>query len=114
MDCEFEIIETLERELASKEIRQDLTRMETLFHNEFSEIGKSGRIFNKKDILVEVPSWEYFDTTLSDFTFRELSKNVIMLKYESSVGGINAHRTSIWVKENSNWQILHHQGTICS
>ena len=113
MDERFVIVEALERELASEEARSEPRRMKHLLHEDFGEFGKSGRIYDKPMILAEVPTWEYFDTVLSDFTYFGLSENVVMLKYKSDVGGIQAHRTSIWVKENSRWQMLHHQGTIC-
>ena len=33
---------------------------------------------------------------------------------KSDVVGIEAHQTSIWVNQNGNWQMLHHQGTVCA
>jgi len=114
MDEKFKVVEALERELSSKDVRAKAGRMEHLLHDDFGEFGKSGRVYDKTMILAEVPTWEYFDTVLSNFTYIELSQNVVMLKYKSNVGGIQAHRTSVWVKESNSWQMLHHQGTICA
>lgn len=113
MNNNFDIVKALEIELARREVRENSLRISELLHDEFEEFGKSGKIFTKEDILSKMPSWEYFETKLENFRYIELSSRCLLLKYKSNIGGIEANRSSVWVKEKNQWRMIHHQGTIC-
>lgn len=113
MNIDFEIIKNLELELSSLEGRKNSIRLSEILSNDFEEIGKSGRIFNKKNILSLLSNEDHHVIELGQFRFTKLSDASILVKYISRCNGINALRSSIWIKNNTNWQLLHHQGTAC-
>jgi hypothetical protein len=110
---DFKLVKSLEIELAREEVRANPNRLAELLHENFSEFGMSGRTYDKEAIVSALPTWEYLGISFGKITPIELSSEVIMLKYQSTLGGIKANRTSIWILDNENWQMLHHQGTKC-
>ena len=108
---DIEIVISLETELVTPPARNNPKRLSNLLHEDFEEIGKSGKLYNKEETIEALRNEQNFKCELSDFRGSNLSKNIIVLKYLSCSNGISAHRTSVWVK-NEQWQLLHHQGTI--
>lgn len=105
-------IKSLELELVSPEIRKNVARINELISDDFEEFGSSGKAYRKQDILNDLPLSEPANYELSGFTFKELSSHCILIKYSSIVSGVHALRSSIWVKQEGHWQILHHQSTV--
>lgn len=114
MNDDFKIIEKLELELASKDTRKSAEQLSELLANDFEEIGKSGHVYSKYDVLSSLPNHPHQEIQLSEFRFVELSDNVVLVKYQSSVNDRKALRSSIWVKQDSKWKLLYHQGTVCA
>jgi len=108
-----ELVKSLETELLTREVRENPKRIAELLHNQFEEFGKSGKTYDKKSIVEELPTFDYLEIQISKIEPTVLSENVIMLKYQSTMSGLKANRTSIWVNENRKWQMIHHQGTSC-
>lgn len=104
------MLEAFERELVSPDTRTDQTRIAELLADDFEEYGSSGRIFRKSDLVSAADFGTAYD--LSDFTFKDIAKGVTLLKYKCVVSGQASLRSSIWVKANSAWQLLHHQATV--
>ena len=113
MRNDFKIIKKLEVELASKDTRRNKELLSELLAEDFEEIGKSGKIFSKSDVLASLPNQGYQEIQLSQFRFVKLVDNIVLVKYQSSVNCRKALRSSIWVKLGRNWKLLHHQGTAC-
>jgi GNAT superfamily N-acetyltransferase len=105
-------LQSLEIELASPDTRADVSRISELLAEDFAEFGSSGKIIRKSDILAGVGAGTFPTYELSDFTFRELAEDITLVKYRSFVSGRRALRSSIWVNNNGNWQLLHHQSTV--
>ena len=115
MDMENDINEELSRleiELVSPETRANVGRLAELIHDRFEEIGASGRIYNKDELLESLPKQPGPTYELSSFRFEEIGEDHVLLKYESRVAGKRALRSSIWVKESGSWKLLHHQATV--
>ncbi|WP_165787146.1 DUF4440 domain-containing protein [Pseudohalioglobus lutimaris] len=104
------MLEALERDLVSPEIRNDRARMTELLADDFEEYGSSGRVFYKSDVLSAPDFGAAYD--LSDFTFTDLAEGVVLVKYKAVVSNQESLRSSIWVKASSSWQLLHHQATV--
>lgn len=113
MDTDFKTIESLELELTSLETRRSSNRLSEILSDDFEEIGKSGRVFNKIAIISLLMNEEHQEIKFSKFKFTKLSDASILVKYKSYCNGKNALRSSIWVKNNGNWQMFYHQGTAC-
>ena len=108
----------LERELHDPATRADRSRLDELLHSEFWEIGRSGFIYTRSQILESLPAEEKTRVIhAQEFGARLLAANVVLLTYKtadvsadgSAVG--HALRSSIWMLESSEWQMLFHQGT---
>lgn len=100
MEEEFKTIKKLELELIAPNTRKDSKRLEQLLSDDFQEFGKSGKIYNKAEIIAALCDEEASDINFSNFNFTKLGKDNILVTYKSSCNGINANRSSIWNKNN--------------
>jgi hypothetical protein len=108
-----ELIRRLEERLLLPEVRRSARRVGALLAEEFREIGSSGRIFDRQQIIDQLrhePAGQSRGT-ISDFTARELSDSVVLTTYR--VIETRTLRSSIWKNINSKWQMVFHQGTRC-
>ncbi|MDR5866131.1 nuclear transport factor 2 family protein [Halomonas koreensis] len=109
----FQEIKSLELELVDPEIRKNVTRLQELLSDDFLEFGSSGMVIRKRDILdcADTPSATTYQ--LSDFEFKTLGNEHILVTYRSVTSDREiANRSSIWVKQDGRWQMLHHQSTV--
>ena len=111
MDAIFEMIMNFELELVSCEGRRSTARLAALLHDEFEEVGKSGRVYGKVDTLALLPEERYQVIELRAFRFRRLADDTVLVKYLSESQGVVARRSSVWVWSEAGWQLLYHQGT---
>ena len=114
----LEELKTLERELHQLETRRNRNRMEALLDPEFVEFGRSGRRYSRADVLNEFAPDRSFPAIHSgDFRLVMLSQQVALLTYVSAhldangTKDLHALRSSIWVRDETGWQIRFHQGT---
>lgn len=114
----IEVVKKLEVELHQPAVRLNAERVSTLLHKLFVECGRSGRIYNRNEILKELSEEEHGVTIWSqDFVGKEISDGVILLTYLSahinSNGELSRHtfRSSLWQQTPQGWQVRFHQGT---
>jgi hypothetical protein len=115
----YQYLHKLEIELHQTAVRHDMQQLDDLLHDEFIEIGYSGVVYNKADIkLLLLGEAEIKASVWSQaFTFSELSKNLIQIRYKearlSNNGELSRHayRSSIWQNSDNCWQIRFHQAT---
>ena len=109
----------LEVELHQFDTRSNHSRIDQLIHSSFSEIGYSGTIYSKADILDSLlndvkPTYSVWS---QDYQFIELAKDLVQIIYKEAQldaqGILSRHaiRTSIWQKEQGDWQVRFHQAT---
>lgn len=114
----MESIIKLEIELHQFSTRSNQRRLEQLIHEEFTEIGYSGRVYTKADIVSELTAEQEpnFSVWSQDFDVITLAKDLIQLRYKEarmdSEGHLSRHaiRTSIW-QQQQGWQVRFHQAT---
>lgn len=103
-----------ENDFFKKDFCDKIQNLNNRIHDEFIEYGKSGHIFNKNLII------EYLSNLNSDrdieikkFGIKLIKDDLVIANYISDEKEIKtkALRTSIWIKENSDWQLFFHQGT---
>lgn len=108
----------LECELHRIETRRDRHRVQELLHPDFTEVGRSGRRYDRDAILDELAAegdLPLFHT--GNFALAELAPGVVLLTYRSahvdSMGKLSSEseRCSIWVSTAAGWQLRYHQGT---
>ena len=86
--------------------------------DEFWEVGASGRIYTKKDV-VEILLKRYNDPCnqniwqASDFAVMEIAPDHVLMTYHliQDHSG-QTRRSTIWRKEHGQWKTLYHQGTV--
>ncbi len=104
----------LEESLWRPETRFDRAYMDRILAPDFFEFGRSGRIYQRADTLNTPP--EPFNTKLplENLTVRLIDANVAQVTYVSRVTYAQvlvSHRSSIWSRTDTGWQIRFHQGT---
>ena len=99
------------------EVRSSTAKLDQLIADDFIEIGSSGELFGKAEVLTWLPAEQSVTYTATDFKLQELAPNLIQLIYKSTCLNKDkqhyAQRSSIWKMNDSNWQMVFHQGTPC-
>jgi hypothetical protein len=108
----------LEVALHQPAVRLDPARLDALLHESFAEFGRSGRRYNRADILeflrIEIPPGPVWS---QEFTVAEIAEGIALLTYKSAYVDANGElcrhtiRSSLWQRTARGWQIRFHQGT---
>jgi hypothetical protein len=106
----------IERELAllTAEVRGSADQLEELLDPDFEEIGKSGRLWSRGEMiaaLVTDTDPEQHSINCSDMSGRAVGPGFVLLTYVTQVQGRRARRSSLWRQSTRGWRVLHHQGT---
>ncbi|OYO25049.1 DUF4440 domain-containing protein [Enemella dayhoffiae] len=100
----------LERALLSEAVRSDPSQVAALLHPDFCEIGASGRLWTRAEILSRIgpldPAVE-----LEVLEVQALGSDELLLLWRSTSGERAALRSSLWVRGESDWVQRFHQGT---
>lgn len=114
-DTTQQVIVALEELLLQPQVRASRARLDALLCEDFQEIGASGRMFGKDDVLGRLPSEEGVVFEAGDFALREIAPDVALLTYRATrrADGRDAHslRSSLWRREAGRWRMAFHQGT---
>jgi len=112
------MLRDLEVALHQPEVRRDPARLDELLHDGFSEIGRSGRIYDKAGMLRELPKATTSRTVWSqEFKVALIAEGVALLTYRSAAvdehGTLSrpALRSSLWQRTHDGWQLRFHQST---
>ena len=105
----FGHIKHLELSLLNSETRASRATLDQILADGFIEIGKSGRLYNKQDIIKELFGASQSTARFFDFDFRALSDTLILAVYNSTNEGVTVKRHSLWEKTGTDWQILYHE-----
>lgn len=112
-----EHLRSLEEKLLNPEVRKSSQELLRLLSDEFIEIGSSGKIYNKSQVIESLKNESEVYITIMNFKAMQLAPEVILLTYTaSSINKIindtrNSLRSSIWKKSDNQWQLVFHQGT---
>lgn len=87
--------------------------LEKIFHKDFCEYGKSGKVFNRNGTINFLLNSEDRDIQILDFQVKQIDKETFIVHYKSKHNGKQlVLRTSIWICENGELKLYFHQGTI--
>ncbi|GHH79590.1 hypothetical protein GCM10018793_32730 [Streptomyces sulfonofaciens] len=106
-----------ELRLLEPEVRRSPELAGALLHPEFTEIGASGRIWDRKATLAMLSaSTEPGDraATASRMHGVQLAPDLVHLTFDTDDNGRRAHRSSLWRRTDRGWQLYFHQGTLCA
>lgn len=104
----------LERELLDPACRVDSDRVATLLANDFVEIGKSGRVWNRDDLLAALAGEASMDaTTIGSMTGQQIAAGLVVVRSTThhDDGPGTVHRTGWWRQTTSGWRCWFHQAT---
>lgn len=105
-------VRAAEMDLLSSDTRHDARRVRSLLHPDFREIGRSGRMWTRSDVLIELleePTRRTPET--DDWAFEHLAPTIVLATYR--VGGPRggSRHSSIWDVSGPEPALRFHQGT---
>lgn len=100
----------LERSLLTDDVRADPAEVARLLRSDWSEVGQSGRIWSREEMLDEIAPLTA-PATLDIIEARSLSDDIVLLLWRSSADDGSAVRSSLWVRGTAGWQQAFHQAT---
>jgi len=100
----------LEKTLLAPLTRHSKDKLNELIDEEFIEIGKSGKLYNKTSAIQSLVSSPNDSLTqFSDLIAKQLSSDTVLITYKTEDGRVT--RSSIWRYVNSKWKIVFHQAS---
>lgn len=110
-------IRTLEERMLTPDVRASAEELDSLLADDFIEVGSSGRVYDKQQVIAALQFERAETYTLNAFATRLLGSDVILATYrvarrsQSSTNPEHSLRSSIWRYQGERWQLLFHQGT---
>ncbi|MEH1827306.1 MAG: DUF4440 domain-containing protein [Nostoc sp.] len=120
-DClEESLLRQLEERLLQPDVRKSAKDIMDLLADEFIEIGSSGRVFDKQQIIESLqnePIESLIQRSIAEFKTLVLATGVILVTYRivrdiSGEQPVHSLRSSIWKLNNDQWKMIFHQGTL--
>ena len=106
-----ETVEARERELLRPDVRSDIGRIGVLLHPEFTEIGRSGRIWTRDALMMSLEESPGGPRELEMIGTERIGADAILLTYRSHSRAGTALCSSLWVLDSGQWRLRFHQGT---
>lgn len=107
-----------ELSLLDPAVRASRSAAQRLLDPDFVEVGKSGRRWNRDEMLAELPEMEGSAESgarieHSRMTGVLLAPGIVHLTYETVNRGVRARRSSLWRRrdDGAGWRVFYHQGT---
>ncbi|WP_404381955.1 ribonuclease HI family protein [Knoellia locipacati] len=107
---EAEHVIALERSLLTDEVRSDPAAVAALLHPQWTEVGRSGRLWSREEILDEIGPLDE-EASLDVLACMPVGPDAMLLTWRSVTDSGSTLRSSLWVRDKGHWQQLHHQGT---
>lgn len=87
--------------------------MQELLHEDFVEIGRSGRRWTRDEIVSSLAEErDYAQPDVSEWAFVELSPELVLVTYLARAADLESRHASIWDIGATPPQMRFHQGTI--
>jgi len=96
-------------------VRRDSAWVEGVLHEKFREIGASGRIYDRSQVIALLAAEDTDAPALHlvDPSAISLAENLIQLRWATD-GPRPALRSSLWLRVEGRWRMLFHQGTLAA
>ncbi len=104
-----EHVVAMERALLRDEVRADRAAVAALLHPDWQEVGRSGRLWSRADILDAIGPIDTVD--LEVVSVARVDTDTILLLWRAGADGRATLRSSLWVRAGGSWQQRFHQGT---
>lgn len=103
-----------ELRLLAPEVRRSPELLGALLHPEFTEIGASGRRWDRATIIAALTEQEApGDRPITTSRMRgvQLADDLVHLTFDTENNGRTTHRSSLWRHTDQGWLLWFHQGT---
>lgn len=110
-------LKELELELLRPDVRRSPELLSSLLAEDFREFGSSGRIFGRNEIVQVLQTESLSQFSISEFRAKIVGDGIALVTYrvtqrrESDTSETVSLRSSLWVRQDSQWHMLFHQGT---
>lgn len=108
-----EQVVALERSLLTDEVRSERSAVAALLHPDWQEVGRSGRLWSRDDMLDAIGPGE--PVGLDVVSVQRVDRDTILLVWRALADGRSTLRSSLWVRAadrpGAPWQQRYHQGT---
>lgn len=104
----------LEIALMRKAGPADAREAEALLHPLATEVGRSGRCYDRPALLrllAESEAASQAGVQASGFVLHRLDDDLALLRYRSERDSGATERSSIWQRDETGWRLRFHQGT---
>jgi ribonuclease HI len=111
VETDEDAVVRLERALLTDEVRSDPAALAALLDPGWEEVGRSGRLRTRAEVLSSVAPLES-RVTLEPVSVTAVAPGVVLLVWRgTSDSGESALRSSLWVRSGERWLQRFHQGT---
>ena len=113
-DDDLAVVQDCERALLTGAVRGDRMSAGLLLHEDFREVGASGRVWDRESTLARMEKEAAtgpFRAHATGMAAVGLAPDVVLVTYETRSEAGHARRSSVWLRERGRWQLRHHQGT---
>ncbi len=104
-----EHVVALERALLDEQLRSDRAAVVALLHPDWQEVGRSGRLRSRDDLLDASDPVDAVD--LEVVSVDRVGADTILLLWRAAADGRSSLRSSVWVRAGGAWRQRFHQGT---
>jgi hypothetical protein len=112
MGSDLEQAMAAERRLHDPAVRASAVELDRLLDAEFTEIGASGRLWSRSDVVADLAgSARLDDLEVVEMSARHVADDVILVTYTTSTPDLTARRSSWWRRRGGEWRCVFHQGT---
>ena len=103
----------LEKSLFKYEFISDKNYLNRVIDDSFMEVGKSGKKFDKADVVNELSALEADrKIAIYNYTCDEIAENLYLVHYITKSDEEKIFRSSIWKDENDSIKLLFHQASL--
>lgn len=106
-----EVVEN-ERSLMSPAVRGNRLLVGSLLHPEFQEIGASGKLWDRGEMIDALATDPSSDAAFVLIDAKKISEDFVQVLYRTIGTGSQAIRSSLWQLDNGAYRLRFHQGTI--
>ncbi|GIT80109.1 ribonuclease H [Leifsonia sp. LS1] len=110
-ETDEELVARLERELLDPAVRSDASRVAELLHPDFEEIGRSGRLWGRDEMLQALADEESAPMELDVLNTVSVADGIILLTARTMDARGGSLRSSLWQRSGGRWRLRFHQGT---
>lgn len=114
-----ELLIKLETDILAAQKSGDFSAISNLLADDFQEIGSSGRVYSKAEVLQAIQAGPLLDYAVESFKLLPINDGTVIVTYIATSRRIStgtervnrAYRSSTWVRRDGSWRMVFHQGT---